>query len=35
MGADWRDAQVRYLAHFDDGDSGMRYRASRSRSARS
>ena len=27
MGADWRDSQIRYLAHFDDGGSGMRYRA--------
>jgi hypothetical protein len=27
MGADWRDAQIRYLVHFDDGGSGMRYRS--------
>ncbi len=27
MGADWRDSQIRYLVHFDDGGSGMRYRA--------
>jgi hypothetical protein len=26
MGADWRDSQIRYLVHFDDGGSGMRYR---------
>ena len=25
--ADWRDSQIRYLVHFDDGGSGMRYRA--------
>jgi hypothetical protein len=25
MGADWRDTQIRYLVHFDDGGSGMRY----------
>ena len=25
MGADWRDSQIRYLVHFDDG--GMRYRS--------
>jgi hypothetical protein len=24
---DWRAGQVRYLIHFDDGGSGMRYRA--------
>jgi hypothetical protein len=23
---DWRDGQVRYLVHFDDGGSGMRFR---------
>jgi hypothetical protein len=23
---DWRDRQLRYLAHFDDGGSGMRMR---------
>jgi len=27
MGADWRDSQIRYLVHFDDGGSGMRHRA--------
>ena len=27
MGADWRDSQIRYLVHFDDGGSGMRYRS--------
>ena len=26
MRADWRDSQIRYLVHFDDGGSGMRYR---------
>ena len=26
MGADWRDSQIRYLVHFDDGRSGMRHR---------
>lgn len=26
MGTDWRDSQIRYLIHFDDGGSGMRYR---------
>ena len=26
MGADWRDSQIRYLVHFDDGGSGMRHR---------
>jgi hypothetical protein len=26
MGADWRDSQIRYLVHFSDGGSGMRYR---------
>ena len=26
MGSDWRDSQIRYLVHFDDGGSGMRYR---------
>jgi hypothetical protein len=26
MGADWRDSQNRYLVHFDDGGSGIRYR---------
>jgi hypothetical protein len=26
MGTDWRDSQIRYLVHFDDGGSGMRYR---------
>jgi hypothetical protein len=25
MGTDWRDSQIRYLVHFDDGGSGMRY----------
>ena len=25
MGADWRDSQIRYLVHFSDGGSGMRY----------
>jgi hypothetical protein len=30
-----RIEKARYLVHFDDGGSGMRYRASRSRSARS
>jgi hypothetical protein len=24
MGIDWRDSQIRYLVHFDDGGSGMR-----------
>lgn len=23
---DWLDSQIRYLVHFDDGGSGMRYR---------
>jgi hypothetical protein len=23
---DWRDGQVRYMVHFDDGGSGMRHR---------
>jgi hypothetical protein len=23
---DWRDGQLRYLVHFEDGGSGMRYR---------
>jgi hypothetical protein len=23
---DWRDGQLRYLVHFNDGGSGMRYR---------
>lgn len=23
---DWRDGQVRYIVHFDDGGSGMRHR---------
>jgi hypothetical protein len=23
--ADWRDSQVRYLGHFSDGGSGLRY----------
>ena len=27
MGADWRDSQIRYFVHFDDGGSGMRYRS--------
>ena len=27
MGADWRDSQTRYVVHFDDGGSGMRYRS--------
>lgn len=27
MGADWRDSQIRYLVHFDDGGSGMRHYA--------
>jgi hypothetical protein len=27
MGADSRDSQIRYLVHFDDGGSGMRYRS--------
>jgi hypothetical protein len=27
MGTDWRDSQIRYLVHFSDGGSGMRYRA--------
>jgi hypothetical protein len=27
MGADWRDSQIRYLVHFLDGGSGMRYRS--------
>jgi hypothetical protein len=27
MGAGWRDSQIRYLVHFDDGRSGMRYRS--------
>ena len=27
MGADWRDSQIRYLVHFDDGGSGMRHRS--------
>jgi hypothetical protein len=27
MGADWRDTKIRYLVHFDDGGSGMRYRS--------
>jgi hypothetical protein len=27
MGANWRDSQIRYLVHFDDGRSGMRYRS--------
>ena len=26
MGSDWRDSQIRYLIHFSDGGSGMRYR---------
>ena len=26
MGTDWRDSQIRYLVHFDDGGSGMRHR---------
>jgi hypothetical protein len=26
MGTDRRDSQIRYLVHFDDGGSGMRYR---------
>ena len=26
MRADWRDSQIRYLVHFSDGGSGMRYR---------
>jgi hypothetical protein len=29
MGADWRDTKIRYLVHFDDGGSGMRYRSER------
>jgi hypothetical protein len=24
---DWRDGQLPYLVHFDDGGSGMRYRS--------
>jgi hypothetical protein len=35
MGADWRDSQIRYLVHFSDGGSGMRYRSEPRRSARS
>jgi hypothetical protein len=27
MGADWRDSQIRYLVHFDDGGRSMRYRS--------
>jgi hypothetical protein len=27
MGADWCDSEIRYLVHFDDGGSGMRYRS--------
>ena len=27
MGADWRDSQIRYLVHFEDGGSGMRHRS--------
>jgi hypothetical protein len=23
--ADWRDSQIRYLVHFSDGGSGLRY----------
>ena len=23
---DWREGEIRYLVHFDDGGSGMRYR---------
>jgi hypothetical protein len=26
-GADWRDSQIRYLVHFDDGGSAVRYRS--------
>ena len=26
MGADWRASQIRYLVHFSDCGSGMRYR---------
>jgi hypothetical protein len=26
---DWRDSQIRYLVHFDDGGSGMRHRKER------
>jgi hypothetical protein len=25
-GRDWQDGKVRYLVHFSDGGSGMRYR---------
>jgi hypothetical protein len=27
MGAGWRDLRIRYLVHFSDGGSGMRYRS--------